>query len=259
VVTKKDIEDAVAHELATSAADSLKSVKKDPWYGAPWPKAFEPDVASAARRALEVGAQPPLEYKGTGMTGVVLCDQRGVAYKAARQPGEAINRKYLEDEAAWLSVASTVPSIKDHVAKFYRYHPDQVVIERECVDERERNRPGDDQRKLDLHREIRIAMEPYGYRGVEFKPDSYRWHPGRGWVLVDASSSVRTGARLVAQAVEILNGRRFYNERPRDVAWALRMEAGRTVDVDRAQRLSDRLEALPDVTEHPSSNRGPRG
>jgi hypothetical protein len=251
---------APEHVLRAVDEEALKRVKRDPWYGAPWRKDFEPDVASAARRSLEVGAEPPLEYKGTGMTGVVFCDRRGVAYKAARQPEEAIGRKLIEDEAAWLAAASTVPEVRDHVAHFRHYYPEQVVIERECIDERERRyRSGDDQKKLDLHREIGRAMRPYGFQGVEFKEDSYRWYPGRGWVFVDASMPILTGTRLVAHAVEVLRGRRFHGERPRDVAWELRMEAGRTVDAARAQRLSDRLEALPDQDEFPKSDRGPQG
>lgn len=182
------------------------------------------------------------------MYGVVFCDARGVGYKAARDCSAPDNRVSIEEEAEWLRVASTVPAIRQHIARFRHYYARACVIERECILGTS-GRHAD--KRQDIHAEIRDAMHLHGFGMPEYKNDSYRWQPGRGWVLVDASSPIRRGNRLVARAVQTLKGARFHGERPADVAWELRMEAGKTVDDGRAQRLSDRLESLPDAQRFP--------
>jgi hypothetical protein len=199
------------------------------------------------------------------MTGIVFCDARGVGYKAARRPNEGLSRKLVAEEAEWLRTASTVPSIRRHVARFRAWHPEEVVLERECVQESKppsywRERKTGRLDRFELHREIERAMLPYGWSAPEYKEDSYRYARGRGWVLVDASMPHRVGANLVRRAAETLQGKRFYSERPTDVAFALRMESGKTVPPATAKRLSDRLLQLPDAekTSYGGELRDPR-
>jgi hypothetical protein len=90
-------------------------------------------------------------------------------------------------------------------------------------------------------------MMRYGWSAPEYKDDSYVYARGRGWVLVDASMPHRVGSRLAARAGEVLAGKRFYNTRPADLAWEIRMESGRTIPPATAERLSERLLALPDA------------
>lgn len=209
------------------------------------PSRYESDVTRAARRAVRMaGARAPLQYIGLGMTGVVFCDRRDIAFKVARKPNESISRKLITEEANWLRVASTVPSIRGRVARFRRYHRSAAILERECVHAtRPERRPA--RQRWDIHREIESAMLPYGYTAPEYKDDSYVFTRGRGWVLVDASMPSEVGSRLAARAAETLRGKRFLNERPSDLAFQIRMESGRTLPAALAQRLSDKLEALP--------------
>lgn len=214
-----------------------------------WPSWAEPIVADAARRCLLSLAQAPLHYKGMGAYGVVFCDARGIGYKAARDPAESFYRSSFEREAEWLRVASTIPEIKRHVAGFRYFHRDLLVIERECIlgDSIRRSGRYTKDTRSDLHRTIGKVMLRNGFTMPEFKEDSYVWQTGRGWVLVDASSPLLTGHRLIAHAVQVIAGKRFFDESPNDVGYALRMESGRTVDKLQADRLDARLASLPDA------------
>ena len=215
------------------------------------PPRHRDEIRRAAARAIRLaGARPPLVYVGIGMTGVVFCDAAGKrAWKVARHPDSAM----LEEEAEWLRVASTVPGVREHVSRHVRFHERANVIERECVglggprSERERKRTG----LHELHEKIGKAMQAYGYSAPEYKEDSYVYAPGRGWLLVDAGFAHLKGTRLAARAGEVLKGARFAGERPSDLAWALRMEAGKTVPTKAAHGLSDKLLALADAEVEP--------
>ena len=214
------------------------------------PERYEDDILGALERVRSsTSAVMPLRYIGIGMTGVVFCDARGRGFKAARCT-DVTSRRFLDEEAAWLEVASTVPGVREHVARFVRYYPRHGILERECVHGSSVAYRRKDNR-WEIHQRIRQAMAPYGFGAPEFKEDSYIHSRGRGWILVDASMPILMGARLVAHAVRVLRGLRVADERPVDVAYALRMEAGRTVNPERAARLSDRLLALPDAEAFP--------
>lgn len=216
------------------------------------------DIQRAARRIVRfTNARLPLEYIGIGMTGVVFCDARGRAFKAARNPDQAITRQMIAEEAQWLAIASTVPEIRRHVTRLHHFHRGPSIIERECIREDESARRRKDVR-FDLHLAIGRAMSPYGLSAPEFKNDSYVYSRGRGWILVDASMPHLVGARLVARAVQTLRGKSFYNERPSDIAFALRMESDRTVAPAVALRLSERLLALPETKRAHGHRRDPR-
>lgn len=102
--------------------------------------------------------------------------------------------------------------------------------------------------RWEFHQKLGAVMEKYGFSSPEFKEDSYRYVRGRGWVLVDASMPSRVGTRLIALASRVLSGERVPEGDPQDLAFAVRMESGRTIDPARAKRLSDRLEALAATT-----------
>jgi hypothetical protein len=240
--------------MAEAQADPeiLAEIREPRWRDARWSRELEPQILDAAARVLKVGAQPPLDWKGVGAYGVVFCDARGLGYKAARWGELGFNKDSLEREAQWLRVASAVPELRRNVAAFRRYYPREVVIERECIQASPHirfRRPT--KTAQDIHDRLAAVMAGQGFGMPEFKEDSYVFQSGRGWVLVDASSPVLKGKRLVAQALQTLQGKRFYRESPADIAWALRMEAGSTIDPDRARRLSDRLLAMPDANVTP--------
>jgi hypothetical protein len=204
------------------------------------PAGVAPQMPGVVARARAAGARPPLEYVGAGMTGVVLC-AGDVAYKVARDT-RPIDHQFFEEEADWLAAASQVPAVAPHVAHLHDFDPESLVIVRDCVradPEQSAWRYGEG--KLhDLHRQIERDMIPYGWTAPEFKPDSYVLTT-RGPVLVDASMPSRVGNEL-AQYVEavVADERPLWTTRPEDLAFAVRMEAGRTL----TQEESDRLEAM---------------
>ena len=174
------------------------------------------------------------------MTGVVLC-AGDVACKVARAT-EPISHQMFEEEAEWLEVATTIPSVRPHVAHFHGFDPENLVIIRDCPKadpEQSAWRYGEG--KLhDLHRQIECDMIPYGWTAPEFKSDSYVLTT-RGPVLVDASMPSRVGEELARYVEAVVAGERpLWTTLPSSLAFAVRMEAGRTL----TQAESDRLEAL---------------
>lgn len=199
-----------------------------------------PQMPGIVARAIAAGAEPPLEYVGVGMTGVVFCTG-DTAYKVARDT-KPIDHQFFEEEADWLEAAAQVPAVARHVARFHDFDPDNLVIIRDCPQadpEQSAWRYGEN--KLhDLHRQIERDMIPYGWTAPEFKPDSYILTT-RGPVLVDASMPSRVGDELARYVEEVArNERHLWTTRPEDLAFAVRTEAGRTI----SQAESDRLEAL---------------
>lgn len=216
-----------------------------------FPARYATDIRRAALRAVRLAeAKPPLDYKGIGMTAVVFCDRRGIGYKVARHPEQAINRTMIAEEAEWLRTASAAPELRGKIARLRHHHSRASIIERECIFGDSIGWRRRDTRR-EVHQEIAHVMRRYGWSAPEFKDDSYIYTSGRGWVLVDASMPHRTGSRLAARAGETLKGHRFHNERPSDLAWEIRMEAGKTLPEKLAMRLSERLLALPDAERFP--------
>lgn len=157
------------------------------------------ELDDAEARARAAGAQGELEYKGAGMTGIVLCDQTGRAFKVARGEGT------FDDDAAWLRKAAQMPGTGRNIMRLERYDKRQRVLVGECV----RGRVGgwNDETKLHrLHERIGAEMQQYGWSAPEFKADSYVIARGRGPVLVDASMAHRRGQPLVADVLDVLAG-----------------------------------------------------
>lgn len=172
--------------------------------------------SDAIFRARAVGARGPLTFVGAGMFGIVLCDDRGNAYKVGRigrheddrEAASSFARSNIGDEGEWLQAAAQVPEVAPHVARFVAWYPNRIVLVRECV----AGRPGrwaDESKLFDLHQRIRKAMIPHGWGSPEFKADSYVNRESDGVpILVDASMALRFGHGLLAYARDIVSGRR---------------------------------------------------
>lgn len=208
-----------------------------------------PDVA---RRARKAGARGALEYIGAGMTSVVMCDARGRGWKVGRRADPQL-RAMLEDEADWFATANRVKGARPHVAKFYRFHPGPVAIERECV----RGRPGrwaDESKLHDLHRDIEKAMLPAGWTAPEFKGDSYIYRQigepdkygdykyGKP-VLVDGSMAQKVGPKLIEYVEGVIDKTKKLRtgDSLKDLAFYVRREKGDTIPVEKAEQLLARL------------------
>ena len=192
----------------------------------------------AAVRAVNAGAVGALEFQGAGMSGIVFCDEKGDAYKVARQGGEGT----VEEETEWLQKAEQIPGVREHVARGARYDSKNRVLVRECV-RGKTGTPSNTSKLFDIHKGIRKAMTPYGWLSPEFKEDSYVYARGRGPVLVDASMAVRVGGELVKYAQDVLENRRAPYERLSDIAFAIVAERGRTVPEAVADKLLAKLKA----------------
>lgn len=212
------------------------------------PAKYRDEVAAAATRAGAAGADGPLEYIGMGGEGVVFCDGAGRAYKVGRWRGP--DTPTLADEAAFLKKAGQIPTIKQHVAKFYTYDAANDVIVRECVRPKgergkyaRRNMPSDTD-AWDMADRIGKVMRPYGFTAPERKPDSFVHVSGRGLVLVDAGFALKRGHELVKDALDVVNARRpVTKRRAQDLVWALEAERGGSVPAKVADPLIARLRA----------------
>jgi hypothetical protein len=211
------------------------------------PKVIEDEIDEAATRAEHAGAKGELEFIGVGMTGIVFCDQAGRAFKVSRKHRkEGAQSTAIKEEAAWFQQAAQVPGVKEHVPRDVSYDDRNHVLVRECV----RAAPGRDRRRnekklFELHQRIRSAMGVYGWSAPEFKPDSYVY-TRRGPILVDGGFANRQGHALVRDVLDVLNDRRALakHERLSSLAFDLRIERGRTIPVDIANRLLKRMQAI---------------
>lgn len=203
---------------------------------------IEGELEDAEQRARGAGATGKLEYIGAGMTGIVFCDARERAYKVARHDGKVA--PMLADEAEMMRLAAKMPGVGKHIARGVHFDRKHSVLVRECV----RGKVGgwkDGAKLRDLHERMGKELEPYGWTAPEYKEDSYVIARGRGPVLVDASMAHKVGRVLVKDVLDVLNNRRPISpdrtERFTDLAFALRMERGRTIPAPIADRLLRRL------------------
>lgn len=177
--------------------------------------------------AIRAGAKEPLEHLGTGATGEVFADARGLAYKVPRSAPSALT---IAEEAEWLRVASQVPFVRDHVARFHHYDRETGVLVRENVQGLHRSevpwrRPASRLDTWNLHKEIERLMRPYGLGRPEYKEESYRLVRGRGWVLFDAGFSLLYGRKLIAYISKVSR----YGPEGWDTAFAIVQEIDKTI------------------------------
>jgi hypothetical protein len=213
------------------------------------------EIPEAFDRAQKAGAKPPLEYVGAGMYGIVFCDHWGRAWKVARlgglkggpkewSPKKSAHLQFIldgvTDEYEWLRAAAN-SGIARHAAEVYDIHPEELVLERECVDGRA-GAWADDRRLHDLHRRIQEVMIPLGWTAPEFKENSYIIRPDNTPVIVDISMAMRVGRNLTGYVEDVLAGRRGTHEGWRDMAYSLLSEMRHgTVPQEVGRALIDRL------------------
>lgn len=206
-------------------------------------RTFAPQVDDVLRRVLNAGAEAPLTFIGLGGSAAVFCDRRGVGWKVAR---DVALRGMLREEAGWLETASSVPWVRDRVARFGRWHEGPAAIERECVRPAAGRGPrNDDGRLFGLHTELGRLMGAYGWGAPEFKEDSYVMKRDRGPVLVDASGAVRVGHQLLREVAGACRGAGASSFECENARWSLRMEYDRSVPEGIGRRMHDRLAAGP--------------
>lgn len=191
------------------------------------PSRWKDEVEAAAHRAGAAGAGDDLEFVGIGAYGIVFCDPQDRAWKAFRvtpNPDEkeiVFLESVLLQEYEWLRDAAGTP-IAGSVARVHRMHPEQLVLERECV----RGRPGvwaDSGPLSKLHAVIEKEMVKVGWTAPEFKEDSYIFGPA-GPKLVDISMAQRIGRNLLRHVEGVLAGRRRTPESAHDLAFFLLRE-----------------------------------
>jgi len=197
-------------------------------------------MEGVVERAMAAGASAPLTYVGAGMTGVVLRSGPR-SYKVARNLTPTRHSSF-EAEAEFFQACSRVPEIREQVAQIRKFDPYRLVIIKRYV-------PRDPEAKAwknetaiwELHKRIEATMIPHGWTAPEFKADSYVLSEA-GPVLVDGTFAHRVGLVLLQYATDLLDERRpWWDETPRDLAFALRMEVGRTLTQDQIAPLEARL------------------
>jgi len=168
------------------------------------------EMPASEKRTREAGGEGPLWYVGAGMFGIVFCDAWGTAWKAFRyEEGKPEHLKFLrgklDEEYEWLRDAAGT-AISKYVARVTAMHPEQLVLERECV----QGRPGgwaEGKKLAELHTKIGQVMELAGWSAPEFKEDSYIIEKGGTPRLVDISLTGRLGMTLVQYVEDVLSGR----------------------------------------------------
>ena len=211
-----------------------------------WRGLVRRSVARALRSARR-GMRLPLRFQGMGMTAVVFCDAAGRGYKIGhtRLQGDVLAR-----EAEFLRIVGSDPEVSRHVAQLERFDPSVPMIVRECVreDGGQAYRHGLRNERYEVWNRIRTVATRYGFGPPEYKDDSFRYVRGRGWVLVDAGFAFASGRRLIGQVLRAIRSDIAELADVSDLAFAVRTEAGRSIDrtlaADLDRRLNVRLDTL---------------
>lgn len=207
------------------------------------------EVLGAAERAVSAGATEALSFVGIGMYGVVFCDDNDVAWKVFRRAPESTADHLLflrtigADEFGFLKGAEGSLASR-FVAGAYDFHPDEIVLERECV----QGSPGTPGDSAELHKtfhKIAQAMEPRGWGAPEYKEDSFIFDESGVPKLVDAGFANRIGMNLADYVAAILEGHLEAHYKPRDLAFfVIREFQEKAIPEDVARSLLRELIAL---------------
>jgi len=184
------------------------------------------EMANIVKRTLKAGATVPLTFIGVGMTAVVF-ESRGRAWKTARHADSSTNREWIEDEAEYLAAVTKVPAIARHFPRLYRYHPHEVVIEREIIMGPSKSLYRGGSGYVDtnaLAEKIEKAMSALGWGHPEPKEDSVRLRENGTPVFVNAGMAPRFGRNLLDYAHEVARGKRARPKSISDLAWAIRAD-----------------------------------
>lgn len=211
---------------------------------------YREEVLRADERARRAGAEGPLEFAGIGLYGIVLCDEKDRAWKVFRIPPDGDEgsllflREEMQTEHEWLTDAA-VTAVAANVAAARAAHPEEIVLERECV----QGFPGTWAQSSELgrlHGLIEKAMVPLGWTAPEFKESSYVYEFGTDIPhLVDISLAQRIGMNLARFVEDVLEGWRRTHHRWHDLAFFILREIPyKTIPPDVANRLLARLVAL---------------
>jgi hypothetical protein len=196
----------------------------------------------AAYRAIEAGANPPIEYIGAGATGVVFCDEN-FAFKVARH-GRATYA--LEDEAEWLETAAGIPEVAPYVAALDHWDPINKVIVRECV-RGDRGTWGGSRKIHELWDRLMPHMLSEGWTMPELKEDSVIFVDQQP-KIVDAGMVSRISNRLLDFVEGTLDGRIDPRDEDSisDFAFYVRREFGMKPPMNeaRAKKILERLYAM---------------
>ena len=206
------------------------------------PQVIEAELPDAVGRALAAGAIAPLEFIGAGMTGIVL-RSGGLSYKAARRLTDTTHALF-EAEAEFFAACARADGVREHVAAIRDFDPWGLTITKDYLEPDPDVRPWQHESGLwELHRRIDALMRPHGWTAPEYKPDSYV-PTAEGPMLVDGTFAQRVGQVLLQYARALLDGQRpWWSETPQDLAFALRIEVGRSLTAEQAAPLLARLPA----------------
>ena len=204
------------------------------------PAVVQPEIADVIARATVSGAGPDLEYIGAGMTAVVLRSGPR-SYKVARRLSDTLHSLF-EAEAEFFAACARVPELDNNVALIEAFDALGLTIVKTYIERDPDVRPWQYEGGLwEAHRRLEAIMAPRGWTAPEYKVDSYV-ATSHGPVLVDGTFAHRVGRVLLTYAEELLSGERpWWTETPRDLAFALRIEVGRTLTAQQVEPLLARL------------------
>lgn len=170
------------------------------------------------------------------MHGCVFVDELGRAfkvYKGRQQRGAA------EDEFELLKTAQDT-AVADHVVA--PLYVEGNVLVRQWVEGRE-GRWSDGDLLWPLFKRIAAELADRGWMGIEYKEDSFVFDEAAGEpVLIDASTPLRVGQRLLDFAASVARGDRESPEPIPQLCWALSMEVSQgRLTADEARPVREEL------------------
>lgn len=201
------------------------------------PPALYPEWEQLIARLVAAGYAGEFAVLGAGASAVVLTDGAR-ALKVARRGGEDLVAK----EHDYLTSMQTT-SVAEHLPHPMAYDLNAHVLVREVI---AGQRGGWGTRGLrDVYERIAAVSREHLWTAPEYKEDSFIVADGGRIVMVDVGFTSRLGEREAEHIEALLDGGYVPSEQEaRDVAWGLRMDAGKYITQARAAAVQARLEAL---------------